>query len=112
MFEEKHYQNTKWFLSGDLKLRQQDFADGRIGVWVSIRKFNVCFTMIMYDFIEWCRDLDIVLEVDMTWNNHRGFLIESKDQALVRSEIKRFIYIRNIEPSNADEEFLDDEWYS
>ncbi|OXM14100.1 hypothetical protein [Paenibacillus herberti] len=112
MFEEKQYQNTTWFISGDLKLRQQDFGDGRIGVWVSFHKFNVCFTMIMYDFIEWCREMDIDLEVGMSWNNHRGFMIENKDQALVRAEITRFININSLKPSEEDEEFSDDEWYS
>lgn len=112
MFEEKQLQHTKWFLSGDLKLRQHDFGDGRVGIWISIRKFNICFTMVMYDFIEWCRELGINLEVDMSWNNHRGFVIESKDQVLVRSEIKRFIDINNLKPSEDDEEFSEDEWYS
>ncbi|WP_268625037.1 hypothetical protein [Paenibacillus alvei] len=112
MFEEKQHQNVNWFLSGDLKLRQQDFGDGRMGIWVSIHEFNVCFTMIMYDFIEWCRELDIDLEVDMRWNNNRGFVIESKDQALVRSEIKRFIDVNNLKPSEDDEKFSKDEWYS
>lgn len=112
MLEEKQNQHTKWFLSGDLKLRQQDFGDGRIGVWVSIHKFNVCFTMIMYDFVEWCRELDINLEVDRRWNNHRGFVIKSKDQVLVRAEIKRFIDINNLKLSEDDEKFSEDEWYS
>ncbi|URJ44362.1 hypothetical protein MF628_004076 [Paenibacillus polymyxa] len=112
MFEEKQHQNTKWFLSGDLKLRQQDLGGGRVGVWVSIHKFNICFTMIMYDFIEWCREMDIDLEVNMSWNNHRGFMIENKDQTLFRSEIKRFININNLKPSEDDEKFSDDEWYS
>lgn len=112
MFEEKQNQHTKWFLNGDLKLRQQDLEDGKIGIWVSIHKFNVCFTMIMYDFIDWCQELDINIQVDMSWNNHRGFVIESKDQVLVRSEIKRFIDINNIKPSKDDETFSDDEWYS
>ena len=52
MIEEKHHLNTKWYLSGDLKIRQQDLGDGRIGIWVSFQEFNVCFTMIMYHFIK------------------------------------------------------------
>ncbi|EPC8417901.1 hypothetical protein EXW45_15585 [Bacillus wiedmannii] len=107
MFEEKQQQHTKWFLDGDLKLRQQNLRDGRIGIWVSVHKFNVCFTMIMYDFIEWCRELDINLEVDMSWNNHRG-----KDLVLLRSEIKSFIDIYNLKPNQDDEKFSEDEWYS
>ena len=112
MFEEKQHQHNKWFLDGDLKLRQQDFGDGRAGIWVSVHKYNVCFTMIMYDFIEWCREMDINLEVDMSWNNHRGFVVERKDLVLLRSEIKRFIDINNLKPSEDDEKFSDDEWYS
>ncbi|AVK84477.1 hypothetical protein C3943_13300 [Lysinibacillus sp. B2A1] len=112
MFKEKHHQHTEWFLNGDLKLRQQDLGDGRVGIWVAIYKFNVCFTMVMYDFIEWCRGLDINIEVDSNWNNHRGFVIESKDQVLVRSEIKNFIDINQLKPSEDDEKFSDDEWYS
>lgn len=112
MLEEKHHLNTKWYLSGDLKIRQQDLGDGRIGIWVSIQKFNVYFTMIMYDFIDWCKELDIDLELDLIWKNHRGFVINSKDQVIVLSEIKRFIDINNIEPSEDDEEFSDEVWYS
>ena len=112
MIEEKQHLNTKWYLDGELKIRQQDFGDGRIGIWVSIQKFNVCFTMIMYDFIEWCEELDIDIEVNMSWNNNRGFVIKNKDQLLVISEIKRFIEINNIEPSEDDDRFSDDEWYS
>lgn len=112
MIEEKQHLNTKWYLDGELKIRQQDFGDGRIGIWVSIQKFNVCFTMIMYDFIEWCEELDIDIEVNMSWDNNRGFVIKNKDQLLVISEIKRFIEINNIEPSEDDDRFSDDEWYS
>ncbi|HEY2495004.1 MAG TPA: hypothetical protein VGI33_19105 [Paenibacillus sp.] len=112
MVEEKQHQNTKWFVSGGLKLRQKYLEGGRIGVWVSLDKFNICFAMIMYDFIEWCREMDIDLEVDMSWNSHRGFVIESKDQVLIRSEIKRFININNLKPNENDEKFSDDEWYS
>ena len=107
MIEEKQHLNTKWYLDGELKIRQQDFGDGRIGIWVSIQKFNVCFTMIMYDFIEWCEELDIDIEVNMSWNNNRGFVIKNKDQLLVISEIKRFIEINNIEPSEDDNSFWD-----
>lgn len=32
MLEEKHHLNTKWYLSGDIKIRQQDLGDGRIGI--------------------------------------------------------------------------------
>lgn len=58
------------------------------------------------------RYLNIDLEFDLTWKNHRGFVINSKDQVIVLSEIKRFIDINNIEPSEANEEFSDEEWYS
>ncbi|MGG2073201.1 hypothetical protein AB1J28_07620 [Lysinibacillus irui] len=112
MFEEKQQQHTKWFLDGDLKLRQQDLGDERIGIWVSVHKFNICFTMIMYDFIDWCRELDINLEVDFSLNNHRGFVIESKDLVLLKSEIKIFINTNNIKPSEGGEKFSDDVWYS
>ncbi len=112
MFEEKQQQHTKCFVNKALRVRQQDFVDGKIGIWVSVHKFNVCFTMMMYDFIEWCRELDINIEVDMSWHNHRGFVIESKDLPLLRSEIKRFIDLNNIKPSEDDEKFSDDEWYS
>jgi len=112
MFEEKRHQHIKWFIDGDLKLRQQDFGNGRMGIWVSFHKFNACFTMIMYDFIDWCQEMDINIEVDVSWNNHRGFVIDSKDLVLLRSEIKRFIDINNLKPSEDDEEFSDDEWYS
>lgn len=112
MIEEKQHQHTKWFASGDLKLRQKDLEDGRVGVWVALNKSNMCFAMIMYDFIEWCREMDIDVEVDMSWNDHRGFVIESKDEALIRSEIARFISINNLKPDENDEKFSDDEWYS
>jgi hypothetical protein len=112
MKEEKQLLNTKWYLSGDLKIRQQDFGDGRIGIWVSIQNFNVCFTMLMHDFFEWCQELDIDIEVNISWNNHRGFVIKSKDQLLFITEVKRFIDINNIEPSEDDDQFSDKEWYS
>ncbi|MNI92444.1 hypothetical protein D3C73_1502440 [compost metagenome] len=56
--------------------------------------------------------MDIDLEVDRSWNNNRGFLIESKDQALVRSEIKRFIDVNNLKSNEDDEKFPKNEWYS
>jgi hypothetical protein len=66
----------------------------------------------MYDFIEWCKDLNIDLEIDSSWNNHRGFVIENKDQVLIRFEVERFISIYNIKPNEDDEKFMNDEWYS
>lgn len=114
MFEEKQHQHqhTKWFLDGDLKLRQQDFGDGRIGIWVSLHNINVCFTMLMFDFIEWYQEMDINLEVDKGWNDHRDFVVGSKDLVLFRSEIKRFINVNNLKPGEDDEKFSEDEWYS
>ncbi len=112
MFEEKQQQHTKWFLDGDLKLRQQDLGDGRTGIWVSVHKLDASFTMIMYDFIDWCLEMDIKLKIDMSWNKRRGFVIENKDLVLFRSEIKRFIDIYNLAPSEDEDKFSDDEWYS
>ncbi|SCY38520.1 hypothetical protein [Lysinibacillus fusiformis] len=112
MFEERQQQHTKWFIDGNLKLRQQDLGDGRIGIWVSILNLNASFTMIIYDFIDWCLEMDINLEVDTSWNKHRGFVIESKDLVLLSSEIKRFIDIYNLTPSEDEDKFSDDEWYS
>lgn len=112
MFEERQQQHTKWFIDGNLKLRQQDLGDGRIGIWVSVHNLNASFTMIIYDFIDWCLEMDINLEVDTSWNKHSGFVIESKDLVLLRSEIKRFIDIYNLTPSEDEDKFSDDEWYS
>lgn len=111
MFEERQ-QHTKWFIDGNLKLRQQDLGDGRIGIWVSVHNLNASFTMIIYDFIDWCLEIDINLEVDTSWNKRSGFVIESKDLVLLRSEIKRFIDIYNLTPSEDEDKFSDDEWYS
>ncbi|MFI2130888.1 hypothetical protein ACH434_12540 [Lysinibacillus fusiformis] len=112
MFEERQQQHTKWFIDGNLKLRQQDLGDGRIGIWVSVHNLNASFTMIIYDFIDCCLEIDINLEVDTSWNKRSGFVIESKDQVLLRSEIKRFIDIYNLTPSEDEDQFSDDEWYS
>jgi hypothetical protein len=52
--------------------------------------------MIMYDFIDWYREVNINIEVDKSWNNHMGFVLEDEDLELSLTEIKRFIDDYNI----------------
>ena len=112
MFEVKKQSHTKWFLDGDLKFQLQVLEHGKIGVWVSFQNFNICLTMLMYDFIDWCRDVNIIIEIDNSWNNHMGFVIEEGDLELLLIEIKRFIDYYNIKPNEDNEKFSDSEWYS
>ncbi|MBO1580117.1 hypothetical protein [Bacillus sp. XF8] len=113
MIEEKKNQNIRWYVDNNLRIRIQEISDGKAGLWVTLDKRNICFTMIMYDFMDWCeREISINLEVDKSWNNHRGFIIESSDQVIVISEIKRFITEFNIKPNENADQFLDAEWYA
>ncbi|WP_028593229.1 hypothetical protein [Paenibacillus assamensis] len=112
MLVEKQQENMKWFVSGDLKLRQKDLEDERTIIWVSLDTFNICLTMLMYDFVDWCKDMDIDVEVDMSWNSHRGFIVGSKEKSVIRSEIKSFINLNQLKSSENDDRFSDREWYS
>uniref|UniRef100_A0A4Y8PVA3 Uncharacterized protein n=1 Tax=Paenibacillus athensensis TaxID=1967502 RepID=A0A4Y8PVA3_9BACL len=107
------YVRTTWFAEGEIHFRQTVCGEEKTLIWVSSAKSNVGFTMIMYDFIEWCRrEMNLNIEVDMSWNHHRGFAVSNSDWPLVRSEMIRFIHLHNIQASENDDIFSDGEWYS
>ena len=113
MIVEKENDTTSWYLDNNLKIRLQDLDDEKIGVWASIQKINPYITMIANDFIDWCeREACINIYGCSNWNNHKGFLIDSKDKAIFIQEIKRFIDEFDIHASENEDKYADAEWYS
>lgn len=113
MIVEKKNDTTSWYLDNNLRIRLQNLGDEKIGVWISIQKINPYITMIANDFIDWCeREIYINIYGCSNWNNHKGFLIDSKDKAIFRQEIKRFIDEFDIHASEHEDKYADAEWYS
>lgn len=113
MTKEKESGNLRWFSENNLKMRVKELGDGKLTVWIAIDNANITLTMLIYDFLDWCTgELSIFLEVDISWNNQRGFIINKTDEIIFLNEVKKFILTYQISVDKDDYVFTDDEWYS
>lgn len=113
MIKERKGKNMQWFVEDNLKIRLKIINEKQVCFWVMKDNKNICFIMIMNDFMDWCEhNLGMQISVDKNWNNHRGFVVDIQDQMIVPNEVQRFVTEFSIEPSGNSENFLYDEWYS
>ncbi len=113
---EKEKNNLSWYKSDDLKIRVEMCEDRSI-LWVTIRNYNICLKLCMYDIVDRMND-DILLNVKISkkWNNHRAFEVNSNSVIHAIDYIEKFIKeweIKVTKDTVPETEFMSDElWYS
>lgn len=112
---EKVNGNIKWFRKGKLKIKLKDVGK-KSEVWVILDGYNICFKLIMFDFVERIKeDLMLNVSIERVWNNQRAFIINSDHALELINYILEFIYEWNIKVSEntiSDFDFIpDDLWY-
>ena len=126
---EKSIDNISWFTTGRSKYKVK-IVDNYFLVWISINKYNIAGTMMMYDFIErFERDENVIIKADKSWNGHFGFKIENENEFMVviLNYIEEFIITWNLNKKEKDisdkydankasnifnDFFTDEEWYT
>lgn len=113
MKEEKIQGNIKWITYNNLRFRIEKVNDDSSVIWVSDNFVNLCFTLVMNDFLSKCEEgVNINIEIDFTWNNHRGLIIKNHDINLILGEIINFISEWELEGNSNADNFSTEEWYS
>ncbi|MCL2232587.1 MAG: hypothetical protein FWB99_05855, partial [Treponema sp.] len=96
---EKSVNTISWFTAGKSSYKVK-IADNHFIVWISINRYNIAGTMMMYDFIErFERDENVVIETDKSWNGHFGFKIENENKfmTVILDYIDEFIVTWNLD---------------
>lgn len=115
MVVEKEQNNTKWLKEDSLKIKVKEEGE-KSTVAVILDGYNICFKLIMFEFIDYTKD-ELSLDVSVTrhWNNQRVFIIDSKDSLTLVSYISKFIKEWDIKISKntvSDADIISDElWY-
>lgn len=113
MKEEKIKGNIKWIAYNNLRFRIEKVNDDSSVIWISDNFVNLCFILVINDFLSKCEDgLNINIEIDFTWNNHRGLIIKNHDTNLIIGEIINFISEWELEGNPNADNFSTEEWYS
>jgi len=126
---EKSIDNISWFTTGRSKYKVKIVGNYFL-VWISINKYNIAGTMMMYDFIErFERDENVIIKTDKSWNGHFGFKIEDENKfmTVILDYIEEFIVTWNLDKKEKNisdkydankasnifnDFFTDEEWYT
>ncbi|WP_432665097.1 hypothetical protein R9X47_02380 [Wukongibacter baidiensis] len=113
MNEEKRENDMSWFVHNNLKFRVKRKNEESSIIWISDNFKNISFSLVISDFLSRCEEeLNINVEIDMSWNRHRGFIIKNNEVNLVLGEIINFVTEWAIEPNENADKFSKEEWYS
>jgi len=114
MINEKRIGNIRWLSEDNLKIRIAELSDRKSAIWITIDNSNIVFSMIMWDFVDWCeREVNLKIEFKKNlWKNQECFIVEKKDELILLGETRFFIKEMNFTPSERNYVFSDDEWYS
>jgi hypothetical protein len=114
MHLEKENGNVKWFKLDSIRIRLCN--DEQAFVAVTFDSYNLCFKLMMFDFLERIKE-DIQLEVKITkkWNNQRVFVVNPDNALEFISYLSLFISEWKIKPTEetvSDKDIISDEiWY-
>lgn len=106
---EKKNGDVTWYVHNNLKFRVKDERIQK-KLWIANNYVNVCFVLIMNDFIDRCKENNININIDTSWNKHKGFITESDISELI-GEIIYTIEELNIDDINGTDKFSEKEWY-
>lgn len=113
MKNEKKVQNIRWLSHENLNFRINNNNNNTSTLWVSISGVDLCFTLILYDFIERCNEnSNIHIEIDTAWNNWRGFKVNSSEVDSLLQEIINFIVEWEIEANENGDILSEERWYA
>jgi hypothetical protein len=112
---EKINGNIKWYRENKLKIKLKDMGE-ESEIWVMLDGYNICFKLIMFDFVERIKeDLMLNVSIKKVWNNQRVFVINSGHALELVNYILEFINEWDIKVSTntiSDSDFIPDNlWY-
>lgn len=113
---ERQNEKIKWFKKEDLRIKQI-YEENETQISVNLNGYNLCFTLMMFDFIDHIKK-DLLLDVKVTKlrNNQHIFIVDTKYVSELINYIVSFIDEWNIkinETAVSDSDSISDEsWYS
>lgn len=112
---EKKHGNIKWFKKNKLRIKLKEQGE-KTEVWVVLEGYNICFKLMMFNFIEQLKD-ELMLDVSIkkVLNNQRIFIVESVNALELVNYICSFIDEWNIKITKntvSDSDIISDRsWY-
>ena len=112
---EKKTEGNEWYKSNNTRMRLIYDGDKAI-VAVNFDGYNICFKLMMFDFIKRIKD-ELLLDVgvEKIWNDQRAFIIDSKNSMELINFIPVFVAkwdIKINENTFSDEDAISDKiWY-
>ena len=108
---ERENSNTKWYKNNELRIKQKDL--GKVSeIWITLDRYNMCLTLLMFDFTERIKD-DLLLDVSIQKDNgQRVFEINSSYASELINYILYFISEWGITSSSntvSNSDFIPDE---
>jgi len=113
---EREKEQTKWFKKDDLRIKQTREGKQTL-VSVILDKYNICFKLILFDFLDYIKeDLALDVKIEKIWNKQRVFVVDTKYVSDLINYIELFIDERNIKISestvSASDIISDELWYN
>ncbi len=113
MNEEKKIDSLRWVSKNNLKFRINKIDEESSVLWASILGVDLCFTLMLYDFLDRVREsLNLNIEIDTSWKGWRGFKVKNSEVDLLMEEIANFVIEWEIEANENADRLSDKEWYS
>lgn len=96
---EKQEGAIKWFKKDNLKIRLKKEGESSV-VSVMLDGYNICFDLMMYDFIDRIKEaLLINIQIKKIWDNRHVIIVDSNDAMILMDYIAEFVDEWNIKIS-------------
>lgn len=112
---EKETEKIRWYRNGGLRIKQI-INEEDAQILVSIDGYNVCFKLMMFDFVIHAKeDLALDVKIEKIDNSQRIFRVNARNATELVSYIDSFISEWNIKISpntvSVSDTISDDSWY-
>jgi hypothetical protein len=100
--KEKQEEAKAWYISDSgLKFRLKDIDENRGIMWISSDGRDMCFTLMVCDFFDHCREeVFIELHADRSWDGRAGFIYKKEDESFLMAEADIYIDEFDFKPRN------------
>lgn len=113
MKEEKNSRNIIWFAHDTIRLRVKKEQDGLSVIWATKDFKNLILPLVLSDFIYRSeQELHLDIDIDKSWDGHRGFKVKNDDVNLLLGEIISFTARWDVEVDKHCDSFTSQQWYS
>lgn len=109
----KKKDSLRWGSKNNLKFRINKIDKESSVLWASILGVDLCFTLMLYDFLDRVREsINLNIEIDTSWRGWRGFKVKNSEVDILVGEIENFVIEWEIEANENADRLTDGEWYS